>query len=85
MNIKKKQRKKISNSTKSTKTFEEYFKECIKNKTIPPDTPPYLKKTLKRALKEYQVGIKKEKSALDQFAEKYTVYGEGKATPIEFF
>ena len=26
------------------KTFDEYFQECIKNKTIPKDTPHYLKK-----------------------------------------
>ena len=28
------------------KTFNEYFQECIKNKTIPKDTPHYLKKKL---------------------------------------
>ena len=61
-----KQRKRISKTKprqtkpkKHTKTFEEYFQECIKNKTIPADTPPYRKKALKRALKEYQQGIKK--------------------------
>ena len=53
---------------KKTKTFEEHFQECTKNKTIPADTPSYLKKALERALKEYQQGIKKEKSALDNFA-----------------
>ena len=52
----KKQRKNISTSKKPKpkkhiKTFDEYFQECIKNKTIPADTPPYLKKALKRALK----------------------------------
>ena len=46
------------------KTFDEYFKECIKNKTIPEDTPLYLKKALERAMKEYNKGIKHEKSAL---------------------
>ena len=46
---------------KQIKSFEEYFQECIKKKTIPADTPSYLKKALKRALKEYQQGIKKEK------------------------
>ena len=33
------------------KTFDEYFQECIKNKTIPKDTPPYFKKALERAMK----------------------------------
>ena len=42
------------------KTFEEYFQECIKNKTIPPDTPSYLRKALERALREYEQGIEKE-------------------------
>ena len=28
------------------KTFEDYFQECINNKTIPPDTPSYLRKAL---------------------------------------
>ena len=26
------------------KHFEEYFQKCIKNKTIPADTPPYLRR-----------------------------------------
>lgn len=43
------------------KSFDEYFQECIKNQKIPKDTPPYLKKALERALKEYNVGIKHEK------------------------
>ena len=43
------------------KTFDEYFQECIKNKTIPKDTPPYFKKALERAMKEYDNGIKLEK------------------------
>ena len=45
------------------KTFNEYFQECIKNKTIPPDTPSYLRKALEKTLKEYDQGIIKEKSA----------------------
>ena len=44
-----------------TKSFDEYFQEGIKNQKIPKDTPPYLKKALERALKEYNVGIKHEK------------------------
>lgn len=70
-NIKKKQNK--TKPKQHIKKFEEYFQECIKNKTIPDDTPPYLKKALERALKEYQQGIKKEKSALENFAEEYVI------------
>ena len=45
--------KKLTPKPKPTKikTFEEYFQECIKNKTIPPDTTSYLRKALERALK----------------------------------
>ena len=39
------------------KTFDEYFQECIKNKSIPKDTPDYLKKALERAMKEYDNGL----------------------------
>ena len=49
---------------KQIKSFEEYFQECIKKKKIPTDTPSYLKKALKRALKEYQQGIKKKRNQL---------------------
>ena len=71
-------------STKA-KTFDEYFQDCIKNKTIPPDTPSYLRKALERALKEYDQGIIKGKSSLDEFASKYIVKGETDITPFEFF
>ena len=67
------------------KTFDEYFQECIKNKTIPKDTPPYLKKALERAMKEYNNGIKLEKSALQNFAEKYVIDGKPGLTPFQFF
>ena len=67
------------------KTFEEYFQDCIKNKTIPPDTPSYLRKALERALREYDQGIEKEKSSLDEFANKYIVKGKTNITPFEFF
>ena len=66
-------------------TFDEYFQECIKNKSIPKDTPPDLKKALERAMKEYNNGIKHEKSALQNFAEKYVIDGKPKITPIQFF
>ena len=36
-------------------------------------------------MKEYQQGIKKEKSALENFAEKYTIDGQAKVIPIEYF
>ena len=68
-----------------TKTFDEYFQECIKNKSIPPDTPSYLRKALERAIKEYNQGIIKEKSALDEFANKYIVKGEPGILPFEYF
>ena len=56
-----------------------------KNKKIPKDTPAYLKKALERALREYQVGIKHEKSALDNFAEKYIIGGKLRIIPIDYF
>ena len=46
---------------KKNKTFEDYLQECIKNKKIPPDTPPYLRKALERAIREYNQGIEKGK------------------------
>ena len=67
------------------KTFDEYFQECIKNKTIPKDTPRYLKKALERALKEYNKGIKHEKSALQNFPEKYVIDGKPGLTPLQYF
>ena len=79
------------------KTFDEYFQDCIKNKSIPKDTPYYLKKALERAMKEYDNGIKLQKSALSNFAEKYVIDrkyvieekyvidGKPGLTPIQFF
>ena len=67
------------------KTFEEYFQDCIKNKIIPDDTPSYLRKALERALRKYDQGIEKEKSSLDEFANKYIVKGKTDITPFEFF
>ena len=58
------------------KTFDEYFQECIKNRTIPKDTLHYLKKALERAMKEYDKGVKHEKSAFLNFAEKYVIDGK---------
>ena len=73
-----------SKSKQKIKTFDEYFQECIKYKSIPKDTPPYLKKALERAVKEYDKGIKHEKSALSNFAAKYVIDGKPKITPFEF-
>ena len=67
------------------KTFDEYFQECIKNISIPKDTPEYLKKALERAMKEYDNGIRHEKSALENFTEKYVIDGKPKKTPFEYF
>ena len=67
------------------KTFDEYFQECITNKSIPPDTPSYLRKALERAIKEYEQGIMKEKSALNEFANKYVVQGKPGMLPFEYF
>ena len=68
-----------------TKTFDEYFQECIKNKSIPPDTPSYLRKALERAIKEHEQGIIKEKSSLEEFANKFIVQGKPGISPFEYF
>ena len=90
--LKPKPKSKTKSKTKSKpipkqkiKTFDEYFQECIKNKTIPKDTPHYLKKALERAMKEYDKGIKHEKSALSNFAEKYVIDGKPGLTPLQYF
>ncbi|XP_073237767.1 uncharacterized protein [Porites lutea] len=59
--------------------------ECIKNKEIPEDTPPYFREALERAIKEHNQGLVKEKSALDEFAKKHIIKGEPGITPLEFF
>ena len=82
----KKTRNKIKPQPKPIpKSFHEYFQECIRSKTIPADTPPYLHKALKRALREYQQGIIKEKSSLEDFANKCVIKGESGVTPFEYF
>ena len=72
-------------SKQKEKSYNEYFQECIKNKTIPKDAPDYLKKALKRAMKEYEKGIKLEKSALSNFAEKYVIDGKPGLTLLQYF
>ena len=79
-----KQKIKTKRKQKS-KTFIDYFQECIKNKSIPKDTPLYFKKALERAMKEYNNEIKLEKSALQNFAEKYVIDGKSGLTPLQFF
>ena len=91
IDIKKKHKKKAPVKTtapskkKNIKTFNEYFEECIKNKKIPKDTSFYLREALERALHEYDQGLEKEKSALEGFANKYTIEGIPGLTPMEFF
>ena len=70
---------------KKIKSFDDYFKECIKNKEIPEDTPPYFREALEIAIKEHNQGIIKEKSALDEFAKKLIIKGESGITPLQFF
>ena len=83
VNIKKEWKKK--SKPKKIKSFDEYFQECIKNKKIPEDTPPYFRKALERAIKEHNQGLEKVKSALEDFAKKYLIKGEPGITPLEFF
>ena len=70
---------------KKIKTFEDYFEECIKNKKIPKDTPPYLRKALERVMRENEQGIELEKSSLEGFAQKYVIKGEPGVLPKDFF
>ena len=71
---------------KKIKSFDEYFEECIKNREIPKDTPSYLRKALERAIFEhYELGLEKEKSALEEFAVKYIIRGIFGLTPMQFF
>ena len=83
IDIKKKLKKKAL--SKKIKTFKEYFEECIKNKKIPKDTPPYLREALERAMKVYYQGIEKEKSSLEGFANKYITEGTPGVSPVGYF
>ena len=75
----------IKYKKKNIKTFDEYFKECIKNKKIQKGTPSYLREALERAMHEYDQGLEKEKSALEGFANKYTIEGIPGLSPMVFF
>ena len=76
----------LAGPSKKIKSFDEYFEECIKNREIPKDTPTYLRKALERAIFEhYELGLEKEKSALEEFAVKYIIRGIFGFTPMQFF
>ena len=85
IDIKKKYKKKLAAKKKKIKTFDEYFEECIKNKKIPKDTPPYLREALERAMYEYDQGLEKEKSALEDFPNKYIIQGIPGLSPGQFY
>ena len=92
IDIKKKYKKKKApvkttapSKKKKIKTFDEYFEECIKNKKIPKDTPPYLREALERAMYEYDQGLEKEKSALEGFANKYIIQRIPGLNPGQFY
>ena len=70
---------------KKIKSFDEYFEECIKNRQIPKDTPSYLREALERAILEYDQGLVKEKSALEDFAVKCIIEGIPGLTVPEYF
>ena len=74
-----------SKSKSKSKSFQHYYQECIKGKDIPKDTPEYFKKALERAKKECEKGIILEKSALANFAEKYTIEGKPGVIPWDYF
>ena len=69
---------------KKIKTFDDYFQECIKKKSIPKDTPKYFRKALERVIKEYEKGIVLQKSALEEFAEMYVIKGVPGITAKQF-
>ena len=69
---------------KKVESFDDYFEECIRNRKIPEDTPPYLREALERAILEYDQGLQKEKSAFEDFATKYNIQGIPGLTPIHF-
>ena len=79
-----KPKKKIKTKKKKL-NYEQYFEECIRNKTIPKDAPPYLRKAIERAIRERDQGLIREKSALEGFVNLYKVKGEPGLLPLEFF
>ena len=89
IDIKKKYKKKKASKKKKIKTFEEYYKECIKNKKIPKDTPDYFRVALEQAMREHEYKNKenlvKEKSSLEGFANKYIIEGIPGLSPEQYF
>ena len=90
--INKKVRKKVARVNKykiqpkkKRLNYEEYFEECIRNKKIPEDAPLYLRQAIKRAIRERDQGLIREKSALGGFVNLYKVKGEPGLTPFQFF
>ena len=81
----KNQPKELTEGRSQNKTFDQYFQECIQDRKIPLDTPPYLRKALERAIKENDQGIIQEKSAFEGFANKYIIEGRPGLFPLEFF
>ena len=79
-----KPKKKIKTKKKKL-NYDDYFEECIRNKTIPKDAPPYLRKAIERAIRERDQGLIREKSALEGFANLYKIKGESGLLPLEFF
>ena len=75
----------VISEKKKVKSFDDYFEECIKDRKIPKDTPPYLREALERAILEYDQGLEKEKSAFENFANKYTIKGIPGLTPMDYF
>ena len=57
--------KKVSISEKKkVKSFDDYFEECIRNRKIPKDTPPYFREALERVILEYDQGLEKKNQLL---------------------
>ena len=83
--VKPERKNKPKKLTEGNKTFDQYFQECIQDRKIPSDTPPYLRKALERAMREYDQGIVKEKSAFEDFANKYIIDGRPGLFPLEYF
>ena len=65
--------------------YDDYFEECIRNKKIPKDAPPYLRKAIERAIRERDQGLIREKSALEGFVNMYKIKGESGLLPLQFF
>ena len=67
----------LPNQNKEIRTFDDYYSKThqLTSKKL----------RLERAMREYEVGIKREKSALDNFAEKYIIDEKLEIIPIDYF